>query len=45
MGGYIKLLVPTGGFWGQSPLEGKIFVTNALGAYIAYYVLRGIKIV
>ena len=45
MGGRTILLVPTCGFWGQSPLEGKILVTNSLGTYVAYYVLRGMKIV
>ena len=45
MGGHTVLIIPTGGFWGQSPLEGKILVTNSFGAYVAYYALRGIKIV
>ena len=41
----MTLLVPTRGFWGQSPLVGKIHFDHLTGAYVDKYKLRGIKIV
>ena len=44
-GSQVTILIPTWGFWGQSPLVVKIRFGHLTGAYVGKYKLRGIKIV